>query len=903
MGSSSKQTVGYFYYKSLQGVLCHSPIDAITQIECDDRRISNKQISGSGIYKIEANDVFGGTDREGGISGDVEFMFGEENQQPSQFMSDILGNYVPANRGVVSVVFQDLYMGLNPYMRSFKYMVRRVTTGWYDEKSEIGSFYEFYEEDDDRYSEDMSIQIKRDTTYANTTYLDWTDVYSYNGEYYSPDSRRANGFIVVGYINDSDYEPIIVTTTYDIPKVGIVVKIDYLLDDINCGDFRYTVLGVLAKDIEFNGRDENGFLKISVYYAIPEKEFEEDSDYERVGITATARDPLDNSGGTKKFGARIYSTFEVCWNMLNYWSYGDDTDLNPAHIVRDCLINKKWGLGIPEELIDDVAFKKCADQLFFERMGMSIVWSNTSTIFEFMQLVCDHVQAVMPHQDINTGLWTWALLRDDYEVTSLIHLDESNIIKCKEYKRKTLADMVNVVTVSYTDRSQGKTSSVTVDNPARVAQQGKIIEHKVEYEGFTNSELASRVALRDLKTLSKELSSVTIQAQSVAKSLKVGSCFTWSWDDYGISRAVMRVTKIKRGGMLTSHYIIEAIEDSFSTPMESVIPYVKPTQDNFELAKPARSIAFEAPYYELVQTVGQTQIDNELEQNNDSGFIIVGATTDQNAINAKLMTSSGADFEDVGVVDFTFTARLISTLDRMQDEFVVSAINQEISENTYFKLNSELMAFVSYERSTSTIKVKRGVLDTIPVYHNANSELWFIDEDRGYDETQYFEGQIIAAKVLPNTGTSVLAIENAPTNSVLIESRAFRPYPPANVKINGEYYPTEFTNSIVLTWVDRNRISETGSNFVGYYESGLVVEDGVEYIAELRDEDNQLVDYQEVGSLNTATLDASSLSTNVCKIIVYSKRDGYESYQKFEHIMINPNYISTPYNLTAEYTQ
>ncbi len=44
--------------------------------------------------------------------------------------------------------------------------------------------------------------------------------------------------------------------------------------------------------------------------------------------------------------------------------------MNPAHIIRECLTNSVWGIGVSESNIDDVSFKKAADTLFDEQMGM-----------------------------------------------------------------------------------------------------------------------------------------------------------------------------------------------------------------------------------------------------------------------------------------------------------------------------------------------------------------------------------------------------------------------------------------------------------------------------------------------------------------------------------------------------
>lgn len=865
MGGSKSQTVGYFYYKDLQGVICHAPVDAITRIECSDRQIHREEITQSGITKVNAENIFGGKDREGGISGDFEFQFGDENQEPSAYLVQKLGEYVPASRGVLSVVFRNVYQGMNPYFRDYLYTVVRTSTGWYDEKSRIN------EQGDDGVYVNKQWRI---TTSVDGVVISVTTVASKS-------ITRDSGLISIE-LTTSSAENFIFETGQSNHILTRGVE-DLVFKSSN--------------SLNVEAIDNTGYWK---------KQYKLSAIIKK-GINVKTVINITYKRKPNFYGPEIQLYFKAPSPVSGYLQRGyHEADINPAHIIRDCLTNKRYGLGVDESLIDDVAFKKCADKLFDEGLGMSIVWAQTTSIWEFIREVCDHVQAVMPHEDVNTGKWTWALLRDDYVVESLLHLDESNIEKIKSYKRKTMADMVNIVTVSYTDRDQGKVSSITVDNPARVAQQGKPIETKVEYLGFSNSEVAGRVALRDLKTLSKELASVSFIALSVVKNLKVGDCFTWSWGDYGISRSVMRVNSIKRAGILSSKYIIDAIEDSFSTPMESVIPYVPPTPSNNENAEPSEAIAIEAPYYEVVQQQGQAAIDTALQISPDGGFVMVAAHTNQNAMNATLLTSLGGAFEDVGVIDFCEIAKNISTISKTDQSFVIDSLI-EVQEESYFKVNDELMSVVSFDLSTRLLTVKRGVLDTQVKDHAAQSTLWFMDLNYGFDEQMYFEGQEVDAKALTNTGTDVLLEDEAETLTVEMQARAFRPYPPQNVKINGDYFPGEIETDLIVTWSDRNRLSQTAGTFVSWFDESVTIEPNTQtwiIVTEYGENDVELAtNNANVTGATTYTKAISTLQpdTRYMNITLKTLRDNYECLMPFSYDVALSTFFSAPYNIVAEF--
>lgn len=884
-GSSKKQTVGYFYDKDLHGVLCHSPVDAITRIECDDREIARSEISETGNFYINKPDVFGGKDREGGIQGNIDVLFGREDQQQNSYMLGKLGEYLPSYRGVLSIVFKKLYVGMNPYLRSFKFRVKKTSVGWYDEKSRINETFFNGQQIKGLYDDYYKYLVE--------TYISSFDEFSYMSSPDYDDSSWGYSRAPFGsYTNNPEFIPV---NTYISPrsnKAILVRKSFFIKNPSICGDITVTINTDDGGGIYFNGENlstHGGRLNTIV---IPNSKIREGNNV----LMACCVDGVPSGSPTN-----IYISMWFDNSIISM----SDSDINPAHIIYDLLSNKIYGKGAPNSKIDLDALKKMADTLYDERMGISLVWGESSSYEDFMNLVCDHIKAVVPYVDVQTGKWTTKLLRDDYSKPALVHLNESNIQSVKNFTRKTMSDAVNVVTVTYWDREQGKTATISVDNPARVAQQGKTITQKIDYDGFTNSEIAGRVALRELKTLSSFLASVTLQAfGDEAMSLKVGDCFRWSWGDFRISEVVMRVTKVNYGGVLTNYATIDAIEDSFSTPNEAVVPYLPPNEQDSEEPKQAEFMAIEAPYFDMVQMFGEADVNSTLEANPDIGYALVSVDRPQaNALNATLLTSLSNDFDDVGVVDFAPTARLVEDIDKITQSFLIKNIENlsEASTNTLIQVNDETMAYVSYDLSTSTLTVKRGVHDTTVHNHPADSIIYFWDEYASYDQTQQIDGTIVNVKVLTNTGRDILNESFATTKQVEFNSRAIRPYPPANVKINGEYFPEDFINDIVLTWVDRNRLQQTGGEILGFYDGGVTIEENVEYVAELYDSNNTLVDSQNVGQLTTATLDTSGLSTQTAKISLYSVRDGFESYQKFKHEVIVG--FLPPYNLQGTWNE
>jgi hypothetical protein len=134
-------------------------------------------------------------------------------------------------------------------------------------------------------------------------------------------------------------------------------------------------------------------------------------------------------------------------------------DMNPAHIIRECLTDTEWGMGYSEADIDDASFIAAADTLFDEQMGISILWQRENTIEAFVQDIIRHIDAAL-YVDRRTGKFVLKLIRDDYDPNALITLTPDNIERVENYKRPAFGDLVNSVTVIYDDCDDGRVLEV-----------------------------------------------------------------------------------------------------------------------------------------------------------------------------------------------------------------------------------------------------------------------------------------------------------------------------------------------------------------------------------------------------------------------------------------------------------
>lgn len=659
-------------------VLCHGPIDALTEIKVDEKELWAGSTAG-GSLTIDKRDMFGGDSREGGISGQLDFMPGNGAQLPNDYLVSKLGALVPAFRGVASVVLRQMYLSMNPYLKTWAFRAQRI----------------------------------------------------------------------------------------------------HLRDD---GQPQW--------------QDALAQIDVTVY----------DEDGNPVTVAA----------------------------------------MNPAHIIRECLTNRLWGMGYSEGDIDDVSFLAAAQTFFDEKMGMCLLWDTQKSIEDFLKIVQQHIDAAL-YVDRRTGLFTIKPIRGDYDESSLLVLNPSNVDKIEDFKRPTFGELCTSVTVNYWGYLDNKTASITVQDIALEQEQGEGGNNTtVTYEGFCDPATASRAAQRDLRSLSTPLIACTIYATKVARNLRVGSVFKLTWPDYQIADVVMRVTGIAYGNGKTRRVQIKCVQDVFGYPDDAFI--VSPPTGWVDPSGPPAPVvyqqAFEMPYFELVREGGQMTVDSQIATNPYIGY--VGAAASQppsvNVINANVWTDDGSGYEDVSTLEFCAGAILVDPISYLDTVLNLSGLQSAalIAANEWVQVDGELMAVVSLVGNVLT--VKRGVLDTVPHEHDAGALVLAWDGLAGIDPTEYVASDIVNVKITPVNGSGVVPLGDAVAMPVNIVGRAAMPFAPGNIKFNGQYFPETIGHSdgVLITWATRNRIIQTGGTLLGFTDASVIAEENASVRIKVFGEDDVL---------------------------------------------------------------
>lgn len=944
-GSSKKATVGYKYYLGMHMILCHGPVDKITRIRVGSKNawVGNRR---SGRISINKPSLFGGESREGGIQGEIDFEPGEATQGKNSYLAARLGNLIPNFRGVCGVVLRQCYIGMNPYLKAWNFRVTRIMkrqdgqSQWYPATASIPTVESFTVRQrilfciDDSGSMDETVGLGVQQTRM--------DVLKDN---------MINILDEIGTLTQDANVP--VDVAIDLMNGGSMSRTAIDAGDIS--DLKDYVLGIDANGgTDFTGHfsyakswfsahsgerrnvmlivtdgepsDIQDFNNITLPEAEPILERtgtwsgNNEVDVHAVNVDAgntNYSEQIDNTPGDDVPVIDGSSSSEL-YNAVFFAFMGSSPAMNIIHAIRECITDPIWGMGYPESELDDTSFRAAALRLRNERLGICLLWDRQKPVEEIIQELLNHADASL-YIDRRTGLFTIKLIRDDYDVDEILHLTEENIVKVENFQRSAFGELTTAVTVNYWNVKTGETASVTAEDIALANMQQATVSTTLQYPGIPDPIMASRIAQRELKGLSNQLASCTIYTDRSARNLVLGDVVKVTWPDYELDEAVFRVMGIAYGDGKENRIKLTVSEDVFATPDVSLVSPSEPEWEDPSQPPEAveRQVAFEAPYLELVQRQGNLAVDEVLANNPDAGFVgTAGATPGGSSINARAYMNNGAGYDDIGLVDFSPAADLAAPVGKYDTTFPLVNMEalDEVELETWAQIGEELVAVVSIDEEAEEMVVRRAVLDTVPAEHEAGAPIIFWDDFSTVDDTEYVTSDEVSVKLAPVSGSGELELEDATELNVTVEGRAYRPFRPADLRLEDDPEPDPAAYPdypATISWVHRNRLQETGGVLIGWQEASIAPEEGTTYkvVVEALEDDLETVvavAYEEAGIdatefLLEATMLGEYAVEPFVRVYVYAQRDGVDSWRAGSLVFRGP--FQSPNNLVAAYLE
>lgn len=497
---------------------------------------------------------------------------------------------------------------------------------------------------------------------------------------------------------------------------------------------------------------------------------------------------------------------------------------NPAHMIYECLTNRRWGMGLSTALVDTASFEAAALTLYNEQFGLATIWARQTTIEAFVMEIIDHIQASL-FEDPETGKMTIKLLRGGYDINALPEINTSNA-RLSNFRRKLWGDIANEVTVTWTNPDTEKEETVVAHDLAAIAAQGGVVPTSRNYYMVRNASLAARLAERDLAAVSHPIADCTITLNRTLWNLKPGDVVRLEWPEHGLNAVPMRIMEVSKGSSDSGVYRVKAQEDIFGLAQAnySAPPITAWTPGTAEPAPLTNVKIGTLPAFFAIKAVGVA----------DASFLEAPI-----AIAGILAASNGQDF-----VEFQANAPVTKANGVVEQTpfgtfgFAPSGVLAEAIVSEAETLLEPLLNYIGVEPKggdflfigdvsdglqeialvlDDDLNIARGALDTVPRAWSAGTRVWVVSTSAYvYDPVERMSGETVGYRLLPRTSRGTLALVDAPDEFVTLSDRATLPIRPANVTVAGASFGTADIaglTSIPVTWANRNRIVEATQAF------------------------------------------------------------------------------------------
>lgn len=841
---------------------------------------------------IDSPNIFGGDKKEGGVSGDVDLMFGKIDQTQNDYLKARLDSDIPAFRGLFSAVLNQVYIGTSAYLKPWSFFLKRCnkqisgSDQWYSEKSVLRP----REESGDDLN---AIHIIRECLIDSEWGLNFDATDDIDDDYFK---EAANILFDEGFGLSMSWDQESAVEDFVNEVLNYIAGILY--QDLETGKWRIT----LTRDPDYEtpydyyntGDNNQGMLSTATNAQFAQ-------------TFMTSRNYSSDTIKIKCYKAQPSGTFDVRVELQSL-----DSNRDPSGTVL------AQGIILAADISTSAAWTECTldakvDLTVNSRYALVVYPINGSGVFYWRVAAVSggYMKGFYIVSNDGGGTWTKVNTNDFmfeiYAGADLETFNEDDIISIDEFVRPTPGEIINVVTVNWWDKINCKSRPAPARDLALIEKQGgAIIEKSLNYQGICNPTLANKVAERELKLVTAMLAGMRIKATRKLAHLKPNDIFTLSWDALNITSMVVRVMSINYGNLNKNEIYMKCVEDIFSA-VDTIYGDAPDTLWADSVTNPADATnlrLIEIPYWVLVNEIaGSVSIIDALDD--DAGALsIVAEKPSEDSFDYDVHTrlSASYNFEDVGQgnVSFTPTAVLTNNLAMAAADIVVDLSSESdldlIATDTYAIINDEIIRILSIDISNMQIEIARGILDTVPAAHSAGDRIYFMKDNFGETGIEYTNADQPRVKILPRTANGSLAIASATEQiSGALNSRMIRPYPPGNLKFNGESYPNFFSsgangNKIAITWSHRDRTDEVQLNSLVKHTTATDYgpEAGTTYTIEIYDADNVLrrtysglsgtsQDYTEATEIS----DCGSLQGQL-RFVIYSVRAGYDSFVSYD---------------------
>jgi hypothetical protein len=439
-------------------------------------------------------------------------------------------------------------------------------------------------------------------------------------------------------------------------------------------------------------------------------------------------------------------------------------------------------------------------------------------------------------QSRKDGLYYLDLLREGYDVESLPVITDHDILSWSA-EPAVPSESINQIQVKWFDPNMREERITTpLQALGAIADAGGVIGDIREYYEIPVESLALRVGNRDLNSTSSALWKFDFSCTRRPYDLRPGTYVRLMCPLRGFADVVAVIGDIDFGNFGGDEIQIIAIQDAFGLPNASYVDpqdsMNPPSGNSIPAANITVEMAMEAPYIEIASVMSPDDLDVMAD---DTGYLLVGGERPVNGTNYALVTkASGEEYVPHGYGNWCPTMTVVEAdvlsgaAPTTTFTFSASSLVDRVEIGSWALWGSEIVRVDALDISALTVEFGRACADTVPVGHEAGSKVFFIGNWNASDLREYLDGETVYAKLLNRNSISQVAEADAIEMSVVMDSRASRPYPPGNVQIDAAYYPATVDGVFTVTWAHRNRVAQ-GDTLVDFEAASVTPAPNLRY--------------------------------------------------------------------------
>jgi hypothetical protein len=407
--------------------------------------------------------------------------------------------------------------------------------------------------------------------------------------------------------------------------------------------------------------------------------------------------------------------------------------------------------------------------------------------------------------------------------------------------------------------------------------------------------LAVRVAQRDQRSLGIGIiTGRIVTKRTEMEELYPGDPFRLVSNRHHLEGQVFRVMDMRLGDGRSNQLQVRIAQDVFNlNPNELVDTGSSLWRPPDATPLPVtQRFVWEMPFREMVQLMGPADSDALLAAKPTAGLLQATGRKPNPGATDIVIYVDGVEEDSAFFSPFGITTTDLAPL---EDEIVVSggvdlddivlgslAVIADSSNETTEIIRIDLV-------TDSTLAVSRGMLDTVPQAHLTGKYIFAFDDTAMTDYNNRVAGTSVTVQLATRTPAGVLDVASAPSDTLLYDGRAIRPFRPANVQIEGYVEGPVDAQGLIdinVTWANRNRRTEVEVP-LEWDDDDVTPEVGQTTIIEVYEEDGTtlLTTHADLPGTSFDVPITSFDGQPIGVVKIGAERDGYREWQAYSFIV------------------